>query len=100
MPILSYAEQRVVFDCREKYEIRLSLSQAVKLKRLNKSGTLPAELIDAILSVAKGQAARKPKEDKTFRRIKRFFPADYTAVQIGEIITKLLTEWKDKAAVI
>lgn len=98
---LSYKQQRIVFDCIGKYEMRPSLSQAVKLKKLNKAGTLTAEMIDEILSEVKGGAAQpKPKEEKGLNRFKRFFPEDYTAVQMSAVITKLLSEWRDKAAMI
>ena len=91
---LEYSEQRVVFDCMGKYEIRPSLSQSVRMKKLKQAGTLTPEMIDEILSEAKGQANREPKEDKTLRKFKRFFPEDYSLKQIDEIIVKLLTDWK------
>jgi ParB family chromosome partitioning protein len=91
---LSYSEQHIVVDCMAKYEIRPSLSQAVEMKKLNKSGTLTAEIIDHILSKAKGQASQEPKEEKGLKRFKRFFPEDYTPAQMGDIIMKLLTDWK------
>jgi len=95
---LPYSEQHIVFDCMGKYEVRPSLSQAVRMKKLHKAGTLTAEMIDDILSEAKRQVEPKPKEDKWLGRFKRFFPEDYTPAQMGEIISKLLTEWKAGAA--
>lgn len=98
---LSYDEQHIVASCMEKYEIKPSLSQAVKLHKMNKDGTLTESAIDKILSEAKGQAAQsKPKEDKGLGRFKRFFPAEYTALQMSEVITKLLSEWQDKVALL
>jgi len=91
---LTYDEQHVVVDCMAKYEIRPSLSQAVRMKKLNKEGTLTPEMIDEILSEAKGQTAPKPKEENGLGRFKRFFPENYTPLQMSEVITKLLTEWK------
>lgn len=60
---------------------------------------LTEKQIDKILSEVKGQTVQsKPKEEKGLNRFKRFFPADYTAVQMSKVITKLLAEWKDKVA--
>jgi ParB family chromosome partitioning protein len=95
---LSYEEQHIVVSCVGKYEIKPSLSQAVKLKKLKQAGTLTEMDIDRILSEAKGLAAPKPKEDKGLGRFKRFFPEDYTPTQMSEIITKLLSEWQTKIA--
>jgi ParB family chromosome partitioning protein len=91
---LSYCEQRVVLECMGKYEIRPSLSQAVRMKKLKKAGTLTPEMIDDILSEAKGQTGSEPKEDKTLRRFKRFFPEDYTPKQIEAVISDLLRSWQ------
>jgi len=98
---LSYDEQHIVASCMAKYEIKPSFSQAVKLHKMKKDGTLTETVIDEILSEEKGLAAPpKPKEEKGFGRFKRFFPAEYTVVQMSEVITKLLTEWKDKTAIL
>ena len=95
---LTYEQQHIVVDCMGKYETRPSLSQAVRMKKLNKAGTLTAEIIDEILSEAKSQSAPKPKEEKGLGRFRRFFPDDYSPAQMSEVITKLLTEWKAGAA--
>jgi len=90
---LPYDKQHIIVDCIAKYEIRPSLSQTVKMKKMNKAGTLTAEIIDQILSETKGQAAPKSKEDKTIRKFKRFFPDDYTPLQIENVIISLLQNW-------
>jgi len=90
---LPYDKQHIIVDCITKYEIRTSLSQEVKMKKKDKAGTLTAEMIDQILSEAKGQASLKAKEDKIFRRFKRFFPDDYTPLQIENVIISLLQNW-------
>ncbi|GHU59307.1 hypothetical protein FACS1894133_5810 [Clostridia bacterium] len=96
---LSYDEQNIVFDCMGKYEIKPSLSQAVRLKKLKREGTLTAEMIDKILSEEKRSAVSEPKEGKIFGKFKSFFPADYTVLQMSEIITMLLADWKAREAV-
>ena len=95
---LSFDEQHVVAACMGKYEIKPSLSQAVRLKKLKQTETLTNEAIDEILSEAKGHAAPK-KDDKSLGKFKRFFPAGYTVTQMSEVITQLLTNWKERVAV-
>jgi ParB family chromosome partitioning protein len=93
---LSVAEQNAVAEAMAKYEIKLSLSQAVRLKKLKKAGELAIEMIDGILSEAK----KPPKGEPTgSARYRRFFPPDYSPKQIDEVITELLTDWKARAAV-
>jgi ParB family chromosome partitioning protein len=94
---LAYSEQQIVVDCMAKYEMRPSLSQAVKLKNLNKEGVLTAETIEEILSETKSQDAPKEKEEKGLGRFKQFFPDNYSTAQMSEVITKLLKEWKASA---
>ncbi|GHU35023.1 hypothetical protein FACS1894105_02880 [Clostridia bacterium] len=96
---LSFDEQHVVVDCMTQYQIKPSLSQAVKLKKLKQAAgspggrTLTAEMIDEILSEAKGRAAPKPKEEKIFGKFKRFFPENYTSRQMESVIVTLLQNW-------
>lgn len=103
---LSYDEQHIVVECMGKYEIKPSLSQAVKLKKLKQSvgshggGKLTAELIDKILSEEKGLAAPKPKADKIFGDFKQFFPENYTFVQMSSVIKELLADWKARLAIL
>jgi ParB family chromosome partitioning protein len=58
---LSYDEQHAVVECMSKYAIKPSLSQAVRLKKLNLSGELTPELIDSILSEVKKPSPDEPK---------------------------------------
>jgi hypothetical protein len=67
---------------------------------LKQEGTLTAETINEILSEEKGSNAPNPKEDKIFSKFKSFFPSEYTAVQISEIITQLLTDWKERTLIL
>jgi len=100
---LSYDEQSVALDCMGKYDVRPSLSQAVKLKKLkkqngkneqNEAGTLTAAMIDEVLSAAKGEAAPKSAEEKALGKFRQFFPSGYTAAQMSEVIAGLLAERK------
>jgi ParB family chromosome partitioning protein len=97
---LDYDEQHLVVTAMSNYQIKPSLLQAVKLKKLKQEGTLTAEMIVEILSGEKGHNASTQKEDKIFVKFKSFFPAEYTTVQMSEIITQLLTDWKARTLIL
>ena len=91
---LSQVEQTAVASAMEKYEVKPSLSQAVRLKKLKQSGELSVEMIDEILSEAKKPP---PGESKGAERYRRFFPPEYSQKQMDAVITELLTAWKEGA---
>ena len=88
---LSQTEQTAVATAMDNHAIKPSLSQAVKLKKLKQSGDLTLELIDNILSEVKKPSSDEPKSSEQYRR---FFPVDYSAKQIEEVITSLLKNWQ------
>jgi ParB family chromosome partitioning protein len=88
---LSQAEQTAVAAAMETHAIKPSLSQAVKLKKLKQSGELTAELIDTTLSEVKKPVSDEPKDPEPYRQ---FFPPEYTAAQIEDVITSLLKGWQ------
>jgi ParB family chromosome partitioning protein len=88
---LSYDEQLIVADCMDKYVIKPSLSQAVRLKKLKQDGTLTEEIIDGILAEEKKLNENKPQGSLRFRR---FFPPEYSAKQIELVIYDLLRNWQ------
>jgi ParB family chromosome partitioning protein len=87
---LSQKEQAFIAETMKKYEVKPSLSQAKRIKKMKQSNELTAEMIDNILKEVK-----KPEidESKWTRRYIHFFPNDYTQTQIEAVITELLTEW-------
>ena len=88
---LSQKEQSVVADAMDKYQIKPSLSQAVRLKEMKKAGTLTFAEIDKVLSEAK----KPPKGEPTGSiRFRKYFPPNYSQKQIETVIVELLTEWK------
>ena len=92
---LSQKEQSAIAEAISAYEVKPSLSQAVRLKKLKQSGDLTIEMIDKILSEEK----KPPKGEPTgSARYRRFFPASYSPKQIDDVIIELLTDWKAKAA--
>lgn len=91
---LSLTEQTVVVEAMEKYEIKPSLSQAVRLKKMKQSGELTVKAIDKVLSENK-----KPPQGKTAdtARFGEYFPPGYSQQQMDAVIVELLTAWKARA---
>jgi ParB family chromosome partitioning protein len=75
----------------EKYFIKPSLSQAVRLRRMKKAETLTLEVIDSVLAEEK----KPPKSAKTSGgHYRKFFPPDYSPKQIEKVIVGLLKDWR------
>jgi ParB family chromosome partitioning protein len=87
---LSRKEQANVVDIMTKYEVKPSLSQAVRLKKIRQGGTLTKEVIDSVLAEAK----KPPKDGSSSTRLRRFFPPEYSPKQIETVIIGLLREWQ------
>jgi len=79
----------------EKYAVKPSLSQSVRLKKMSKAGTLTFDMIDTILSEEKKSPEIEPAGSTRFRK---YFPPDYTRKQMDAIITELLEGWKARLA--
>ncbi|MDR0301745.1 MAG: ParB/RepB/Spo0J family partition protein [Treponema sp.] len=93
---LSQTEQTAVATAMDKYEVKPSLSQAVRLKKLKQSGELTVNIIDQILAEEK----KPPKSEQAgAMRFRKYFPPDYSQKQIESEIIKLLKERKEGAAI-
>ena len=88
---LSVQEQTEVASAMELYEIKPSLSQAVRLKKMKQDGTLTVKAIDEILSEEKKTTKESVINSSQFLK---YFPPDYSQKQMGEVIEKLLKDWK------
>ncbi|MCL2516921.1 MAG: ParB/RepB/Spo0J family partition protein [Oscillospiraceae bacterium] len=93
---LSQVEQTVAASAMDKYGIKPSLSQAVRLKKMKKDGTLTIETIDAILSEGKKPTKGEPASSMRFRK---YFPPEYSQKQMDAVIVDLLKNWKAGATV-
>jgi len=92
---LSPKEQALVADAMAKYDVKPSLSQAVRLKKMKQGGTLTPTEIDKVLSEEK----KPPKEALTVTpRYHKYFPSGFTPKQMETVIIRLLTKWKERAA--
>jgi len=92
---LTQTEQSAVASAMEKHGIKPSLSQAVRLKKMNKAGTLTVEAIYKMLSEAKKPPKGTPTSSMRFRK---YFPPDYSQKQMDTVIVELLTDWKARIA--
>jgi ParB family chromosome partitioning protein len=93
---LTIAEQTAVVEAMEKYEVRPSHSQAVRLKKLSKDSDLTLDKIDGILGEDKATPKTEPTASLRFRK---YFPPEYSQKQMEAVIVGLLKQWKAEAAV-
>ena len=91
---LAEKEQYNLLETIESEDCTPSLSQAQRMKKLSQDGKLDTDAIFAIMTEEKPNQKEQIKLPKD--RIKKFFPKDYTAKQMEEVIMKLLTDWQRK----
>lgn len=91
---LAENEQHNLLETMESEDCTPSLSQAQRMKKLSQDGKLDMDTIFAIMTEEKPNQKEQIKLPK--ERIKKFFPKDYTAKQMEEIIMKLLADWHRK----
>ena len=93
---LTVPQQTVVAEAMAAHEIKPSLSQAVRLKKMSQDGELTTAMIDEVLSETK----KPPKGEPTGTvRYRRFFPSNYSPKQIESVIIELLSDWKARVVI-
>jgi ParB family chromosome partitioning protein len=92
---LSQTEQSAVAEAMDKYDIKPSLSQAQRLKRMKQDGELTLGAIDTVLAEIK-----KPPQNEASgaMRFREYFPPEYSQKQMDAVIIELLTVWKARDA--
>lgn len=90
---LSEREQELLQDNMEVNECSPSLSQAKRLKKYSQEGKLTEDVIDAIMTEEKEMDTKLVLKGDT---IKKYFPKEYTPMQMQQVITKLLENWYRK----
>ena len=90
---LSEKEQELLQDNMEVNECSPSLSQAKRLKKYSQEGKLTEDVIDAIMTEEKETDTKLVLKGDT---IKKYFPKEYTPMQMQQVITKLLENWYRK----
>lgn len=88
---LSQREQMEVAAMMDKYEVKPSLSQAQRLKKLKQSHLLNTAKIEEIIAEVK-----KPLRSESFNitKFSKFFPSDYSQKQMDQVIVSLLENWQ------
>ena len=90
---LSEREQELLQDNMEVNECSPSLSQAKRLKKYSQEGKLTEDVIDAIMTEEKEMDTKLVLKGDT---IKKYFPKEYTPMQMQQVITKLWENWYRK----
>lgn len=90
---LSEKEQKLLQDNMDVNECSPSLSQAKRLKKYSQDGKLTEDVIDAIMTEEKETDTKLVLKGDT---IKKYFPKEYTPMQMQQVITKLLENWYRK----
>lgn len=94
LSFLSHKEQRQFLDAMEYSQNTPSLSQAQRLKKLSREGKCTQEAMYAIMSEEK-----KDELDRVTLRtdvLRKYFPKNYTPMQMQDTIIKLLEQWQKK----
>lgn len=88
---LAEKEQQALLETMQAEECTPSLAQAQRMKKLSQDGKLNGDVIFGILTEEKPNQ----KEKLTIRkeRLSRFFPQDYSAQQMEEVIVQLVESW-------
>ena len=91
---LTKAEQKDLLETMESEDCTPSLSQSIQLKQLSQAGKLDMNTIFGILT----QPKANQREKISFRadEVRKFFPKNYTPLQMQEVILKLLGEYQRK----
>ena len=87
---LSESEQNDIMTVMERLELIPSKGQLVKIKEHSKAGTLTSDVINSILSM---ECPVTHQVTLKSSRLKQYFPQNYTAQQIEEVIFTLLEAW-------
>lgn len=85
--------QNTLLEAMDYAQVSPSLAQARRIRAFSDSGKLDANVLDAILS------EEKPLERKVTLRgdkLQKFFPSNYTPLQMEKVITQLLEDWSRK----
>ena len=91
---LTKDEQVLLLDAMEYSLNTPSLSEAQRLKKASKEGTLSLEIMRSVLSEEK--KAETEKVSFPMDTIRKYFPRSYTPKRMQETIIKLLEAWQKK----
>lgn len=93
---LPAAEQKIVLDVIEYLVLFPNRQQAIQLKELSQAGKLKKETVYQIFSQRNEARVNVTISSK---RIKNYFPKEYTKEQMESVIYELLEEWSHKKGI-
>ena len=88
--VLPEQEQTDLVAVMDKLDVVPAKGQLAKIKEGSKAGTLDAAAIEDILSAERPTAVQVVLGQS---KLRRYFPEDYTARQMEEVIVSLLEAW-------
>ncbi|OCN02837.1 hypothetical protein A7X67_02985 [Clostridium sp. W14A] len=91
---ISYLEreqQSQLLEFMQKNSCAPSINQAKRLKELSQSGSLDLSAINVVMTEGKADPIKVTLPGK---KLKQYFPVDYTPAQMEDVILKLLKNWK------
>lgn len=91
---LSNASQVVLYDIFDFDEVTPSLSQAIRLRKLEKDGELTEDLIREIMDQEKGNT--KEKNGIDYKSILKYFPKNYSKEDIFNKVIELLEDYNSR----
>ena len=91
LSFLTLDEQAVILEALTGEVGSISLSQAEQLKKLSQDGQFTR---DAALTILCGKKPASVKFSLKEKKIRKYFPTDYTPQQMEDIILELLEKWQ------
>lgn len=90
---LTEKEQADLVTVMDKLSVIPARNQLVKIKERSKAGTLTITVIEAILSEGRPATVQVVLKQA---RLRQYFPQDYTAQQMEDVIVSLLENWRSQ----
>lgn len=96
---LTEEQQNLLLEFIKMYEITPSQSQAIYLKKISQEGNFTIDKMEQIMS--KEKPNQKEQIKFSVEKVREYFPPNYTAEKMQNVITKLLenyrNRWKNKS---
>ena len=90
LSFLSHEEQAVILEALNGEGGSISLAQAEQLKKLSQDGQFTR---DAALTILCGKKPAPVKFSLKEKKVRKYFPTDYTPQQMEDVILELLEKW-------
>ena len=91
---LKNEEQNLLYECIKIYDSTPTYSQAMYLKKLSQEGNFTIDKMEQIMSEEK--ANQKEQIKFSVEKMREYFPPNYTAEKMQNVITKLLENYRNR----